>query len=590
MKKQKRLSGRERIRLLRLFLDKKTTGLFILVVLFLVITGVIPSVAAAYQIRLFDAIGAAKEPLSQILKYVLVFLLIQIAIQSADYLFSKLNYLFSEKIRLSFHHRIYAKLEKVAIVSFENARFHDLLYRIREKGLDGIKAALINWFDFAKNLIQVISLSIILFQIHWIFPTLIIPFSIPYLFFFRKMNFNHYFYLLDNSSKTRKNHYLIDLLTQKEYAKEVRVFGLFPYFYEYHVRLRDELFEETYRLVKKYTVYAGIISVFKRFIQVACIGIGIYFVFQGRMGVGTYAVLYQTLTQIQDALLKMVQSYQSHNNQQYYLEDIAEFLALPEDSTAVCGQIPQKQAIHFHHVSFAYPYSEKTVLKDIHLTIPFGQKIAIVGENGSGKTTFAYLLAGLYSPDSGAVTVGEQDLKEILPAYQEKIGYIFQDFIQMKGSIRDNVELGARQELTDEEVEEALKLSDAWEFVAALPRQSATTLGFLETDSIELSGGQWQKLAIARAMLNRERTILILDEFAASLDPFSESRLYEKFNQLTKGKTAISISHRLGITQFVDRILVFHEGRIVEDGSHEELMKKHGLYYQMYQAQREIYQ
>lgn len=584
------LNHKEKLKLLKMFLNGGIVAAFVLNVLLMIAVGIFPAAVTGCQLRLFDSVGSGEYSLPVLAGLVLTFLAVHIAYQIAECFFQKYHFIFSEKLKFAFQKQMLKKAEYLTIENFDNAKFYDLLYRVRENGAENVIGAMTNWFDIAKNVIQIISMSIVIGRIHRIFPALIISFSVPYVIFYRKMNFYHYFQLMNYSTKTRKNHYIIDILNKREYAKELRVFGLFSYFYDYHVRLRDELFEETYRLVKKYTFYAGIIGVCKRMVQVVCFALGIFFVFEGRMGLGQYAVLYQTVTQIQSVLLKVVECYKNQNNQQYHLEDIAEFLSLNEESQNAVHGVGDDAAIHMEHVSFAYPHSEEMVLKDIDLKIPFGQKVAVVGENGSGKTTFANLLAGLYTPMEGRIWIGGQGMKDLLPEWRGSLGYIFQDFMQYKGTVRENTELGVPYEPSGEEVEEVLKACGIWEFVEQLPQKEETVLGFMEKESVELSGGQWQKLAISRALLDKKRKILILDEFAASLDAFSEADLYKRFQQLADGKTTISISHRLGITQFVDRILVFHGGRIVEDGTHEELMKKRGHYYAMYRAQRELYQ
>lgn len=584
------LNHKDKLKLLKTFLNGEIAAVFVANVLLMIAVGIFPAVITGCQLRLFDSVGSGEYSLLVLVGLIFIFLAVQIIYQIAECFFQKYNFTFSEKIKFAFQKQIFEKTEFLAIENFDNAKFYDLLYRIRENGAENVIGAMTNWFDVTKNVIQIISMSIVIGRIHWMFPILIISFSIPYVIFFRKMNFYHYFQLMNNSTKTRKNHYIIDILNKGEYAKELRVFGLFSYFYDYHVRLRDELFEETYRLVKKYTFYAGIIGMCKRTVQVACFALGIFFTFEGKMGLGQYVVLYQTVTQIQSVLLKVAECYKNQNNQQYHLEDIAEFKNLSEESQTAAAYVRDKAVIHTEQVSFIYPHSEEAVLKDITLDIPFGQKVAIVGENGSGKTTFANLLAGLYIPTRGRILIGDQDMKELLPKWRESVGYIFQDFVQYKGTVRENAELGASYEPAWEEVEKALKECGIWEFVERLPQKEETVLGFMEKDSLEFSGGQWQKLAISRALLDKKRRILILDEFAASLDAFSEADLYKRFQKLTEGKTTISISHRLGITQFVDRILVFHKGQIVEDGTHEELMRRRGHYYAMYCAQRGLYQ
>ena len=589
MNKAKYQNKLDRLKLLKIFVDRRTGGLFGLNVILLVILGVFPSIIVNVQFRLFGSIDEMKDSLPRLFGIIFVFASVQVGYKAVSHLSNWVNYMFSERLRFVFHDKIYRKMQAIQLEELEDTGVHDLLYRVRKNGVENVKGALAGWFDLAKNTLQVVSLIIVLVQIHWIFALLVTVFSIPYVFLFQKMNFNHYFQLMNQSTKTRKNHYLIDLLTKREYAKELRVFGLFQYFYEYHVRLRDELFEETYGLVKKYTIYAGVISIAKRIVQVLCFAVGIYLVIGHRMNIGQYAVLFHTITQVQSMLLNMVEGYKNQDGQRYHLEDIIAFLGLNAELETQEEAAP-KPLLHMEHVSFAYPGSNKEVLKDIQLDIPFGQKVAIVGENGSGKTTFAHLLAGLYQPTGGSILVEGRNLKGLLPNYRREVGFVFQDFIQFLGTVRENVALGAQAEPVEADVVRALKQSGAWEFVERLPEMCDTPLGFLEKDAMDLSGGQWQRLAIARALLEQDHSVLVLDECAASLDPYAEAYLYGQFHQLAEGKTVLSISHRLSVTRLVDRILVFHKGQIVEDGTHDELMEMQGYYYEMYRAQRKIYQ
>lgn len=585
-----KLGFRDSLRLLGTFLNGKIALVFAANMALMLVVGVFPAIVTETQIRLFDGIGSGLLSLGGLFALAIAYSVVRIASRVARFFFQKCNYVFSEKMKMEFQKQIFQKMGRVKLEEFEDPSFHDLLQRVRWNGSGNVIGALTNWFDLARSILNIVSISLVVGQIHWIFPVLTIPLSIPSLIVSRKMNFNYYFQEMDNSTRTRKNHYIIDILHRREYAAELRVFGLFQYFYDYHVRMRDYLFEETYRLVKKYTIYAGIIGICGKVVQVACCALGIYFVSVGRMDIGQFAVLCETIVQIQGALDDVVNCYKNQNSQQYHLEDIARFQGLGEESASAPSAPQEKADLHVEGLSFTYPFGEDVVLKDLSLDIPFGQKVAIVGENGSGKTTFANLLAGLYQPTKGQILAGGQDVALLLPKWRDSVGYIFQDFIQLKGSVRENVELGASDDVPKERVQEVLEESGAWDFVGQLPQKEETALGFLQEGSMDLSGGQWQKLAIARALLDEKREILILDEFAASLDAFSEAELYERFQQMTEGKTTISISHRLGITQFVDRILVFQDGRIVEDGTHEELMRKHGHYYEMYCAQRGLYQ
>ncbi len=318
MNKAKYQNKLDRLKLLKVFVDRRTGGLFGLNVILLVILGVFPSIIVNVQFRLFGSIDEMKDSLPRLLGIIFVFALAQVGYKAVSNLSNWVNYMFSERLRFVFHDKIYRKMQAIQLEELEDTGVHDLLYRVRKNGVENVKGALAGWFDLAKNTLQVVSLIIVLVQIHWIFALLVTVFSIPYVFLFQKMNFNHYFQLMNQSTKTRKNHYLIDLLTKREYAKELRVFGLFQYFYEYHVRLRDELFEETYGLVKKYTIYAGVISIAKRIVQVLCFAVGIYLVIGHRMNIGQYAVLFHTITQVQFMLLNMVEGYKNQDGQRYY--------------------------------------------------------------------------------------------------------------------------------------------------------------------------------------------------------------------------------------------------------------------------------
>ena len=216
--------------------------------------------------------------------------------------------------------------------------------------------------------------------------------------------------------------------------------------------------------------------------------------------------------------------------------------------------------------------------------------MAIVGENGSGKSTFVALLCGLYQPQRGRITFAGKELSEVLGLMRRATSFVFQDFGRYQLTVADNIRIGnTYRELTEGEIITAAKRADADGFIQEMEQKYNTFLGSLEQGRTDLSGGQWQKLAFARCITRQEAKVMILDEQTAALDPISEARFYREFRELTGDRTAIMISHRLGATKLADRILVFHEGRIVEEGTHEKLMSKNGLYAQMYEAQAQWY-
>jgi ABC-type multidrug transport system fused ATPase/permease subunit len=254
------------------------------------------------------------------------------------------------------------------------------------------------------------------------------------------------------------------------------------------------------------------------------------------------------------------------------------------------GAPPEEINIKFENVSFKYEGMQNNVLENFSVDIKNGEKIAIVGENGCGKTTFVSLLNALYHPQSGNISINDTDISENTGLLRKYSSTLFQDFPQYEFSVRENITLGdIYRDIPENELTEAAEKSGIYSYINALPKQFDTPIGTLDDDGINLSGGQWQKLALARAAARKDAKLVILDEPASALDAIAESELYENAFKLFDGKTVIIISHRLSATAFVDRILVFKNGVVVENGNHRDLLDKKGVYYSMYSAQAELY-
>jgi ABC-type multidrug transport system fused ATPase/permease subunit len=276
-----------------------------------------------------------------------------------------------------------------------------------------------------------------------------------------------------------------------------------------------------------------------------------------------------------------------------YLGDLFEFLEqiAPEERPSLERElaIPANSALRFEKVSFRYPGSEQDVLKDVSLELKAGERMALVGGNGAGKTTLVKLMMGLYRPTAGTIYLGGKALDEWpKEAVRLQFAAVFQDFVRYQFSVRENIAFGALGRATDAEVERAAALAGVAEYAEKMPAKYDTLLG-KELGGEDLSTGQWQKLATARALV-RGAEIVVLDEPTAALDPKAEAEIYERFGEMTRGKSSVLISHRLGSARTCDRIVVLKEGQIIEVGSHDELMLSKGEYSHLFRLQAQWYE
>lgn len=381
----------------------------------------------------------------------------------------------------------------------------------------------------------------------------------------------------------RKIGYYTNLTFDYSQGKDIRLYSMQQIIMDKIRQLNTKDLQTVTRQFERVSRYIGLSALLSQ---------GQMFVIYGYIG---YQVLFHSMTvadftfytgiflSFGGALFQILQQFSEIAYMEKFFSAYREFEALPTRA-AQSGQesITEAPAIEFRNVDFTYPGAKKKALDDLSFSIRPGERIAFVGKNGAGKTTIIKLLCGLYEPDSGEIWVNGRQV-----GADATIGAVFQDYKLFAFTIYDNVVMGGTEKA---DISEALRQADLYEAVATLPKREQTYLYRLfEEKGIELSGGQGQKLAIARA-LYKNAPVMILDEPTAALDPIAEQEIYNKFGQISTGKTALLISHRLSSTRLCDRILVVQDGKITEMGTHAQLMQvEHGLYRQMYEIQAKSY-
>lgn len=307
------------------------------------------------------------------------------------------------------------------------------------------------------------------------------------------------------------------------------------------------------------------------------------------ISLGSLSMILLICSSFSNKFQRLIKNFVKMNAETISVEELMNYLDKKETLDFSKNVVPiAPYEIEFRDVSFRYPGSERMVLENFSIKIPVGQKLAIVGANGAGKTTFVKLLVGLYHPTEGEILINGINIGDInTEEYFKLFSVVFQEINILPFSLYENIT--CEDSSTKKDIHKIISDTNLNTVVDTLPKGIETSLKkILDETGVELSGGQNQKVAIARA-LYKNAPIMVLDEPTAALDPIAENEIYRCFDQIVAGKTSIYISHRLVSTIFCDRILVFEQGKVIEEGTHEDLMQKHGRYYQMYELQSRYY-
>jgi len=489
----------------------------------------------------------------------------------------------------------------------EDPAFHDRLQRAQMEASFRPLNLLMQLSYSVTGVVGLVGILALLGTVHVLAPVALVVLGLPYLYVQAKSGQFSYFTILYQSADARRMGYLGGVTSTLDAAKEVRLFGLADYLLGAYREVAQRLLRQTLGVLRFQSIGSALTALLA---TAGYFGAYLYFlsaVLARRLSLGDLTVYTGAFLQGGMQVQAIAAGVGALLENGLFLRDLFAFLdldappgaQLPAQRPPIAHELSVAAAsdgcvggsgIVFDRVHFRYPSQEKDTLQNVSLVIPRGSVAALVGENGAGKTTLIKLLCRLYEPTAGRILLDGTDIRERDPAVlRAQFGVLFQDFVRYHLTVRENIGFGDAARLDDlERVREVARRAGADAAIAALPQQYETLLGKMFDEGHELSGGEWQRVALARAYM-RDAPILILDEPTASLDPRAEQRIFEEVRRLLAGRTAIIISHRFSTVRLADQIYVLHEGRVVEQGTHESLMGQQGRYAELYELQAAAY-
>jgi ATP-binding cassette subfamily B protein len=588
-------------RVLKLVWDVQPAFTILLGALYL-LQGLIPAATASITGLTVQAVVIAYQHHGQGNSTTLVIWLVaaQFGLQGAQSLLTTLSnivqQLLQEKTSADIQLMIMRKANTLDLAFFEDAKFYDALQDAQREATYRPAGMITQTFGLGRTIITLVSLFFILIHLTWWLALLALLAPIPVFFANVRYGWWGYQQMRRQSPLRREMSYYNNLLTTDTFNKEIKLFTLGDFFIGGYHRLAERFYREARALVVPRYLSSfgwGLLS------NVANGLIFLYVALQtvaGAINLGqltTYTAAAINLGSSFQGLLSALSSMYENN---LFINTFFKFLAYePRILSPTNGIKPAEGeglTIEFRDVTFTYPGREEQgpALQNVSFTIPAGDTVALVGRNGAGKTTIVKLLTRLYDPQEGQILVNGRDIKEYdLAALRAQIGVIFQDYVTYYLSAARNIGVGRIERIDDRDgVRTAAAKSGADAVIERLPEGYASMLGKWFDSGQQLSGGEWQKVALARAFM-RDAPLLILDEPTSSLDPQAEYEVFARFRELTRGKSAIFISHRFSTVRLANRILVLEHGRVLEEGTHEALVAAEGRYAELFALQAEAY-
>jgi ATP-binding cassette subfamily B protein len=502
---------------------------------------------------------------------------------------SLLDSLLSEKLSTATSVRLMEHAASLDLEDFEDSEFQDRLERARMQaaGRTGLMNQL---FSQAQDVVTIVSFAAgLVAYAPWLMVLLAVA-LVPA--FIGEAHFNAQSYWLNfhRAPERRELDYVRQTAASAETAKEVKIFGLHDFLIRRYRELAVSFFRANRRIAMRRAAWGSLLTAIGTIAYYFAYAYIVWRTLHGDFTIGNLTFLAGSFLRLRALLENLLTGFSSVAGQALYLEDLFSFFEIrPEihsPSDARAFPMPIREGFTFEGVGFRYPGAERWAVRHLSFTLKAGEVLALVGENGAGKTTLVKLLSRLYDPDEGRILLDGHDLREYdLFALRANIGVIFQDFVRFHLTAADNIAVGNIDARSDRaRIVAAAERTGADEVIAKLPAGYDQVIGKRFRTGVDISGGEWQKIAIARAYM-RDAQLLILDEPTAALDARAEYEVFQRFKDLSAGKTAVLISHRFSSVRMADRIVVLGEGMVEAIGTHEELLARGGRYAELFELQ-----
>lgn len=551
--------------------------------------GIILGLTTVITQRFFDAATVYSNGFRQ--KQVIFLLAVLVVIHIFSQILNGATYVFLEALvqridgRLSMKH--HEKMGRIAPEKFEDTQMLDFLNKAKQGKSNSIWFVLSIFLVFTYYLPYYAVMSVYLSSVRPVLSVSLLLVFLPTVFT-QFLRAKLYAKLEDNTAPVRREvDYYEKCITSQEYLKETRNLGVFSVFYDLYRKKTERLNQLSFAVSVKSNAIEFLMKFISLLGYLGVLGILFLSLMRREISVGMFAAVFSSVGFMFSFMEELVNGHFGALVRNYgTVRNYLDFMEMPVPEKTG-GEIAADTDIFLDHVSFTYPGADRRAVSDVSLHIRAGETVAVVGENGSGKSTLIRLITGLYTPEQGRVFYGN-DGKKKFKAAQKGISAVFQKYARYQMTLRENISISDTEAgYEDDFLEECCEKAGVESGSEIFPSGYETLLS-REFGGVDLSGGQWQRVAIARGFF-RKHQLIVLDEPTAAIDPIEETRIYDRFAQMAKEKTAIIVTHRLGSVKLADRVFVMKDGRLVEEGTHEELMRLNGEYARLYRTQEKWY-